>query len=359
VRIPLFSWPLPREKAANNPIVETEARMCRECLFGFNSKPLTPEHAALMYGDYVYIKPTKGFGSSVHEGFIELIGHCVPKDAKILEIGSSDGYLLSRLQKNGYLYLAGMDQNPRAPEEFDIPIKKEVFSKDTVIDEPVDVLLMQNMFQYFAKPWEILNSAYSTLPRGGRLLVEATLYTSGIHHQHMSFMTIPFFLRIAEKSGFGVKKIESLGGIYRAVLVKGEKCEPVFNERELGEERDKVLGRIAEFEKDERKRRERLNNFVSETHESPIYWYGTGLAAHMLSGLLERDVAEGREFFVVDGDSDRKGLIYTPTGTTVHWAGECLADKKIGSIVLATSFGGEVNAYLDKLNCRAERTFFM
>ena len=222
VRLPLFSWPLPRDKQEYNPIVETEVRMCPKCFFGFNASPMTREMADIMYGDYVYIKPTKGFGSSVHEGFIDLLGRGVPKSAKILEIGSSDGYLLSRLKENGYVDLSGMDQNPRAPDGLGIPIKKERFSKDTVFEEPVDVILMQNMFQYFARPWDILETIGNKLQPGGMVLIDAPTYTNGIHHQHSSFMTVPFLDAIAVQSGLCIDELSYSRDSYQAVLSKGK-----------------------------------------------------------------------------------------------------------------------------------------
>ena len=114
---------------------------------------------------------------------------------------------------------------------------------------------------------------------------------------------------------------------------------------------------IAHFADEEMVLRNRLNDFVRGAGGGPVFWYVTGLAAHLLSGYLEPGASDGREFIVVDGDKDRKSLIYTPTGTEVHWAGECLAGKDVESIVLATSLHAEVRKYLDSLNCRAARTF--
>jgi len=358
VRLPLFSWPLPAEQSADNPIVETEVRMCRGCLFGFNSKPLSPELEERMYRDYVYIKPTMGFGSSVHERFIEFIGRRVSKIANILEIGSSDGYLLSRLKMDGYRMLTAMDPNPRFPESFDVPLRKEFFSEKTVFDEPVDVYLMQNVFQYFAKPWEILGAISPKLPADGAVMIESPLYTIGIHHQHRSFMTIPFLQKIAAESGFAISEINYSGDSYRAALSKAGSSERYFSGAGLEAEVRNVLDTIATFESEERELRDRLNAFVEGAGKPPVYWYGTGIAAHLLSGYLS-SAASAREFTVVDGDRDRKGLIYTPTGTEVQFAGDCLAGKNIESIVLATSLYSEVRRYLESIGCRAERMFLM
>jgi CRISPR/Cas system CSM-associated protein Csm5 (group 7 of RAMP superfamily) len=122
-------------------------------------------------------------------------------------------------------------------------------------------------------------------------------------------------------------------------------------ENDLEKEKKEIFDRASKITERFTKMKSSLNNFIKESAERIVYWYGTGLASATLFGMLDDEIRSSHEFIVIDSDPRREGLIFTPSGSEVRLAGEFLKNKQLKMLVIATSLHGEVINYLKDLNC--------
>jgi hypothetical protein len=346
---------MPPCQAGCNPEVETVSTLCEDCFYAFNVRSVSSGEMDNLFSNYIFINPMQGIGYSSHASFIETVCSLVPRSARVVEIGSSDGYLLSVLKSRGYERLSGIDPSPNVHEDFDVHIEKGFFTKDTVFNEEIDVFLMEAVFECFEKPWEILSAISARLSPNGLVLMRTVTYDNGFHHYHASLFTMPFIRRMAAASGLCVERPLKPGeGI---VVFKKSDRSPIIDEIETHEEKKAVILGISEIAEREAKKRAGLNGFIRKGGEKSVYWYGTGLASAALFGVLDDDIKSDREFIVVDSDPRRKGLVFTPSGSEVRLASECLADRRLSRMVIATSLHSEVLDYLKELNCVVDSVY--
>lgn len=354
---PLFTWPLPKD--TRNPMILTEVALCKDCFYAFNATPPGDDVLKKLYDNYVYVKPSEGIGYSSHSGFIELVSKRVEKDAHVVEIGSSDGYLLSCLKKEGFVNLEGMDPSPHVPNDFPISIRKEYFSETTRFDSPVDVFLLEHVFEHFNHPWEFLRLMASSLSWGGRIMIEVPHYaTDGMQHQHLSYFTPIFMQTIALPASLEITDLHE-GNVLRVVFRKERSPGTFFSPEALEREKEKVLSRTSAVSKERAEQKERIRDFIRQATGEDVYWWGTGSSSADFYMALDSELREGVRIHFIDSDAQREGLYFTPAGAPISVASKVLANRRVKNVLFASQFPSEMAETMKRINCTADKVFAM
>jgi len=354
VDIPIFTWPIsPGEK---NFIAPVEISLCTDCWYAFNSKPLSEELLKQIYDNYVYISPSAGIGHSLRSEFIQMVKDNTVKEDYIVEIGSSDGYLLRQLYDCGYRNLEGIDPNPRVNEKFPVQIKKGYFTRETRFESEVDVFLLEHVFEHLEKPWESLGNLACKLKANGKILMEFPGYCNGMHHQHLSFFTLPFLQSIAIQNELNIIPMYH-EEVTRIIFKKNSNPTPFLTGLNLDREKEKILANTNKISVEYTKMKSKLNTYLREAMGEKIYWWGTGSWATILFCSIDKDLLNSLDFEIIDSDISRTSKIFSPANREVMLAESSLRGSNVKNIVLGSQFSGEMLKKLEEWNCKPERIF--
>jgi len=97
----------------------------------------------------------------------------ISKDAKILDVGCGSGEILYILKTCGFKNLVGVDiidQNLKGIKYFKIDINNPEELKKS-LKEKFDVVLLIEVIEHVWKPYELLETCYSLLKKGGFLII--------------------------------------------------------------------------------------------------------------------------------------------------------------------------------------------
>ena len=354
VNLPIFTWPL--SLGEKNFIAPVEISLCIDCWYAFNSKPLSDELLKQIYDNYVYISPSAGIGYSLRSEFIQMVKDNTKKEDHIVEIGSSDGYLLKQLYDCGYRNLEGIDPNPRVNETYLVRITKGYFTQDTSFEFEVDVFLLEHVFEHLEKPWEALGDLACKLKKNGKILMEFPGYCYGMHHQHLSFFTLPFLQTIAIQNRLSILPVYHKE-VTRIIFEKNSNPAPFLSGFQLEREKERILFNINRVTEEYNKMKSKLDNFLRESAGEKIFWWGTGSWATIMFCSIDKNILSSLDLEIIDSDATRTSLIFTPANKEVKLAEKSLSGKKIKNIVLGSQFTSEMRKKLEEWNCKPERIF--
>ena len=174
------------------------------------------------YGDYLYTPSyASGFADYI-DWFVKKLGNEVTKaDRKVIEIGSSNGYLLNRLQKAGWTVLGVEPSETLAGKANAEGVKTfhGFFSKDTVdeikniIGQP-DVLIFRHVMEHLDDLNDIAD-AIKELIGDGLLLIEVPYLRRIINenqfyaffHEHLSYFSVTALNNLLSKAGLHIHKV--------------------------------------------------------------------------------------------------------------------------------------------------------
>jgi len=354
IDLPIYTWPLlPGEK---NLIAPVEISLCSNCWYAFNSKPLPEKSLQQIYDNYFYVSPSMGIGHSLRNGFIQMVKGNTRKEDRIIEIGSSDGYLLRQLHDCGYINLGGIDPNPRINEAFPVKIMKGYFTRDTNFESEIDVFLLEHVFEHLEKPWEFLKKMSDKLSNNGRILMEFPGYCNGMHHQHLSFFTLPFLQNIAIQSGLNSIPVYH-EEVTRIIFKKNSNPVPLLSNLQLDEEKKKILAKFNKVAEEHAKMKSELVAFLEKSKGDKVYWWGTGSWATILFYSIDKNILGNMDLEIIDSDPARTSRIFSPANKEVKLAESSLSGKNVKNIVLGSQFISEMRQKLEDWNCRPERIF--
>ncbi len=177
---------------------------------------------ASFYGEYLY---TPSYAS----GFIDYIELFVNrlndkiqlKDRKVIEVGSSNGYLLDKLQKSGWTVL-GVEPSKtlsKISRDKGVPTYDGFFSKDTVgeikklIGQP-NVLIFRHVMEHLDNLEDIVKAIEEIIGDGlvlievpylKRIIEEKQFYA--FFHEHLSYYSVSAFKNLLQKGNLYIHKI--------------------------------------------------------------------------------------------------------------------------------------------------------
>lgn len=154
---------------------------------------------------------TDGLGAKYAEDFLSFVLKTLErtdlKGLKVLEIGSGNGYLLSRLLDLGADAI-GFEPGTHgflAARESNLPIINQPFSKD-LVEVKFDIILHYAVLEHLEKPLEIITSLQEVLKPDGNMIFsvpncEPYIETGDISmfiHEHWSYFTRDSLQKIAD-----------------------------------------------------------------------------------------------------------------------------------------------------------------
>lgn len=328
-----------------------EARLCRNCLLGFNATPLDEAELRFIYDHYLYISPSEGIGAGKYTGMIGTLTKHFARVARIVEIGCSEGYLLARLKEAGYLNLIGLEPGPQAEKAKTTGAEiVQDYLRDGLFDgKMADGFYLMHVFEHLPDPPAALRIMKNHLDPAGKIILEVPDF-AGYHHQHLYFYTLPFLKKLAGDQE--LKVIESVveAGAIRVVLV--HRKNESFAELDVPGDAPAIVqaaeDRFAAF----RRNVSRLDREVRNNPARPVYWWGAG--SHSVIYLNQLDSNALRNITVIDGDRSKFGCCLPGTGLRVN-SFEGVVGSEIETMVLAATFQTEIKQTLARHNIRVHQ----
>ena len=356
--LPFHAWPLSRGE--NNFTVPVKIFLCPNCWYAFNHKPLPEEFIKRFYDHYGCVHtPEETDNSPNGEFFLNLVINNAGKKDRIIEAGHSNKYLLTKLFHCGYKNLMEIDFNMN----LSIPVIDEDQIQETVYGAVAkagsNVILFDHVFEHLERPWEFLKMISNKLGRGGKILMEFPGYCNGMHHQHVSFFTLPFLRTMSDEVGLTMKVVfhDSLT-VTRVIFKKdGLHKKPHPSPAELEEEIKEITLNTQKVMEGCDDKRSKLNDFLKNARGEDIYWWDTGMHSAILYNYAEPHFKNNLSFKFIDSDDSREGKIFFPAGAPVFAAEKTLRDTNIKYLVLASQFKDEMTQKLQEWNCNAEKIF--
>jgi len=358
-KLPFFIWPLtPGEK---NFMVTVEVYLCTNCWYAFNINPLSEEYIKKLYDDYYIAPPAHKHYYSPHSEFFKLVKGNIKSDDRIIEIGPSNGYLLTLLYVHGYEYLEEAKPERRIDGNLSLRVVDDFSIGDEEFGSEIDVFLLDNVFEHLEKPWEFLEMISNGLSKDGRIIMEFPGYCSCMHHQHVSFFTLPFLQTISQECGLIMNvAFHDHSTVTRVIFQKRGNCGKLLSLDidELEKEKELILQNTQKISQDFINNKSKLNNFLKNASGGEIYWWGTDMWAASLFSYIDQDLLnENLKIKYIDSDNSKEGLIFFPAKAEVFSAEKVLKNANIKYLVIASKYEYEMAKLLKEWNCNAESIF--
>jgi hypothetical protein len=218
------------------------------------------------------------------------------------------------------------------------------------------------MFEHLEKPWEFLKVISDKLSKDGKILMEFPGYCSCMHHQHVSFFTLPFLQTISDEIGLTMNVPFHNSSTVTRVIFQKEACHkklPSLSSDELEEDKKEILLNTGNVRQDYIDKKSKLNDFLKNALGEKIYWWDTGMYSAILFNYMDPSLKKDLRFKFIDSDHSREGKIFFPADAPVFSAEKTLRNNNIKYLVLASQFKDEMKHRLREWNCNAEIIFFV
>lgn len=334
-----------------------EVKACTKCGLGFNAQKLQNEILANIYSNYRYIKPQKNIGTTKYNDMIKCINKHVKKEEHIVEIGSSDGYLLDLLFDSGYSNIEGFEPSQETVLcKNKSLIRNEFFTKNSVFESKVDVFYLMHVLEHFSSPVEIIQIMQQSLAQNGKIIFEVPNY-SGFHHQHLLFFSSEFVYSLAEKVEMKVLELEESESVLRVVLLNEKEHQMQKSKLTTEQNFQKAQNRTSKY----LKMIEEATEFIKNNQNNKIYWWGTGSTSTIVLANIPHNMLQTLDITFIDSDETREGLVMPILGLynnkirTVN--SEISKINKEDSLIIASSFSNEIIKTLEKASVTPKNIF--
>ena len=365
--VPLFQWKLPlaagvSDESVNGSRYSLEPVVCSKC----GHVQLRETLDVNMYNDYLY---TPSFSQEFQEyitSFADGLEHLNGISGKsVVEIGSSNGYLLKQLMHKGWDVLGFEPSSILASEaeQNGVQTKKMYFGSDESVKcvekwrGAVDVVIMRHVLEHLDNLDGIIDMITRIVQEGFliievpwllRIIKEKQFYA--FFHEHLSYFSIQILQELVQKHGFQVTDIKENdleGGSVVIYAHKGRHMhinrETVCNYLQMEKEwctREKIL----QFSLESKQQIEKIKDLVAaERHRAKkVAVWGVGQRGVTLINTCGFDVSDIA--YAVDINENYQWK-YVP-GTHIQivppsWLEEHFVDSVI---ISATGYADEILA---------------
>lgn len=327
-------------------------RLCKECLLGFQEKPPQTQELEKKYGDYVYLRPGSGMGQGQYEGILKLLTDRFKPQDSLVEIGCSDGYLLSKLQERGFSELLGIEPGPLAldAQSKGLNVLQGYFDDKLLPRERYDGFYLMHVLEHFSDPASILRKLFSRLETKGEIVLEVPNFT-GFEHEHLYYFSSAFFVRLALALSFDILTLEEDDRILRMAIRKGSGAVPqnlkLLNAdglfKKANAEEKAVIERIGLIE-----------GLLRSHRGRPVYWWGSGLGSVLFLNQIDETLLKESKLIVLDGAEERAGLFIPGVNLPIESASS--APKRLELLIIASTFHKEILERLNRQGVRVDQT---
>jgi len=274
------------------------------------------------------------------------------KGNNLLEIGSNDGYLLSKFKTYGWNVL-GVEPSENLVEDHNeklLPLHQEFFSTEFVkkymYENRFDIVCANNVLAHIPNILDLMQGIYDSLRPGGLLVAEcgdqrgitSGTYLDNVYHEHLDYYSPYSFAKLCERVGLKVKHIEEItmhGLSFRAFVYKEPgPCEIVKENKDMEELSSLVMSNI-EIRKNTVKELLQNRNFIA---------YGS--AAKAVTSLYTLGIIDNL-LGVVDDNPLKQNYYFPGTNVLIKES-----DSLVGNeLILVTAW----NVFLDIKNKLIEK----
>lgn len=169
-----------------------------------------------LFNDYLYASGTSQTMASYFEWFASSLASILPSGARVLEIASNDGSLLSQLRDSG-LQSVGIDPAANltaAAASKGLAVLTGYFP-DTRPEGTFDAIVAMNVAAHTPDPLTFMKGIAAALSPGGIALVQtsqAWMISRGefdtVYHEHYSFFSVNSMSRLADAAGLVLSKVD-------------------------------------------------------------------------------------------------------------------------------------------------------
>ncbi|MFT5285922.1 MAG: hypothetical protein ACI8TQ_002090 [Planctomycetota bacterium] len=283
--------------------------------------------------------------------------------ASVFQIGSSDGYALSRFRTAGTEAVKGLDPSPAsvalARETYDIEASVGTIEQMTQVPN-CEVWLLTHVLEHLHNPLTILERAHAAgEQRPEWLVIEVPLFERPDHwppgylsFEHLNYFTEDSLVRMLNQAGFDVVSLDKqfADDIYPVVAVVARRCEPRTPVPTPGE-RERARNCLETYLEREQKTWSQIDARLLEQVGTParLFLWGGGVFA---SQLLANTQFEGFAQLTGIFDSSEQNW-----GSNLG-AHEVLAPKNVqlttDDCIVISSFASELEIW-DALAAERER----
>lgn len=168
-----------------------------------------------LFSDYLYASGTSDTLRHYFAWFAGALGRCLRPGARVLEVASNDGSLLSCLAAQG-LAVTGVDpaDNLNVAARAAGHRVMTGFFPETKPDGSFDAVIAMNVAAHTPQPMEFLQGVARMLAPGGVAIIQtsqALMIGNGefdtVYHEHYSFFTVASMRRLAERAGLRLERV--------------------------------------------------------------------------------------------------------------------------------------------------------
>lgn len=244
----LFQWNLPlaadvRDKLINCERYSIEPVVCTECGHVQLKETLDVD----MYDNYLYTPSfSKEFQEYISE-FVDFVDH-LNVGSHVVEIGSSNGYLLKEMQKKGWDVLGFEPSSVLASEAVQkgVPTIQTCFGDDASVHSIEkwgipNVVIMRHVMEHLDDLNSIIEAINAVLPEGLfiievpwllRIIKEKQFYA--FFHEHLSYFSVTVIRNLLMKYGFEVMEVKENSLEGGSIVVYAYKGKNIYcNERKV------------------------------------------------------------------------------------------------------------------------------
>jgi len=310
-----------------------------------------------LFGSYIYRSGTSSFFVKHFEDLAEKISQEVSKVEYVLEVGSNDGTLLSKLNALGVSAI-GVEPSSTLIKEsrengleviegyFGLELAERIESK---YGKP-RVIIGNNVFAHLENMRESFQAVFDLLDDKGLFIFEVghllNIVKDGIfdtvYHEHMSYHSVIAIQPFAKSIGFKVIKIEKIsphGGSLRFYLSKNVNAPVDISVQQVMQEE-------YSYDLDSPQIFQILSNHISELRKgiqnllkgSSLNIFGYGAPAKVVTFLSEMDLENLPIMGIIDDNLQKQGRFLPASGIPIKSRQELQSEISQLSNVIGQNF---------------------
>jgi SAM-dependent methyltransferase len=206
--------------------------VCPACTHGQLTHFVDP---ARLFQHYLYASGTSGTLKAYFEWFADALARASRPGAKVLEIASNDGSLLSCLEARGFS-ATGVDPAANLNRVAAAAGRKVItgFFPQVRPDGASDVIVAMNVAAHTPDPTTFMRGVRDCIAPDGVAIIQtsqALMIANGefdtVYHEHYSFYTIASMMRLAAKCGLRLESVQlvSVHGVSLMFFIRRAECQ--------------------------------------------------------------------------------------------------------------------------------------
>lgn len=330
--------------------------------------------------DYSYTSSNSAFARNHWDAYVKEVGGIVSlkPNARIVDIGSNDGYLCEQFNKAGYRAM-GVDASPymvelakgRGVETIMALFGKETAKKINAVYGNVDLVTASNVYNHSDNPREFTEAVAEILSDEGNFVFEQPYWPIGvesgkfdqIYHEHVSYFTVKSAAALLDHAGMIITSAQIVdyhGGSLRIVAQKkkkGTSTLPSSVQAIIDEEEKKGMFALETYKTFMKNNLLQRSKFLQRVHRIkeegyPIIAVGAAAKGNTFLNFyrLDHSVID----YVTDSSPHKKGK-YTPA-TRIPIVGDEIFSKygKVYALILSWNIAPQLKEILSKFNKNIE-----